>query len=143
MIILDTNVLSALMHRDPDLVVVSWLDRQAPESVWTTSVTVFEILFGIELLVTGRRRQQLEEAFKSAIEEDFSGRILPFEQAAAREAALLAAQRQREGMPVEIRDTLIAGIALARRATLATRNVKHFSGTGIELVNPWEPVAEN
>lgn len=138
MIILDTNVLSALMRREPDPVAVTWLDRQAPQSVWTTAVTVFEILFGIELLAAGRRRQQLEKAFRSAMEEDFAGRILPFDQAAAREAALLAARRRRHGVAMEIRDTQIAGIALACRATVATRNVKHFSGIGVELANPWE-----
>lgn len=141
MIILDTNVLSALMRRDPDPVVVTWLNHQAPQSVWTTAVTVFEILFGIELLTASRRRQQLEKAFQSAMAEDFSGRILPFDQTAAREAALLAAKRRRQGLPLEIRDIQIAGIALARRATVATRNIKHFSGTGIDLVNPWEAKA--
>ena len=140
MIILDTNVISAMMRQYPEVGVVAWLDRQVPESIWITSVTVFEIIFGIELLAKGRRRKQLEMAFQSVIEEDFFSRILPFEQTAARESALLAARLRREGAPMEVRDTMIAGIALAHRAKMATRNVKHFSGTGIDLIDPWEAV---
>ena len=138
MIILDTNVLSVLMQRKPDPAVVAWLDRQAPTSVWTTTVTVFEILFGIELLTESRRRRELEKAFQNAMAEDLSSRILPFDQAAAREAALLAANRRHQGMSLDIRDIQIAGIALVHQATVATRNVRHFSDTGVDLVNPWD-----
>jgi toxin FitB len=80
MIVLDTNVVSALMRQVPDPVVVGWLDRQPLESVWITAVTVFEVHFGLELLASGRRRRQLEDAFARALDEDFEGRILPFEQ---------------------------------------------------------------
>ncbi len=137
MIVLDTNVISAVMRRQPDPVVIAWLDRQPPESVWTTAVTVFEIHFGLDLLAPGRRRRQLEEAFARALEEDFEARILPFERNAAREAALIAARRRQAGRPVEIRDAQIAGIVVARRATLATRNIGHFEDLGAALVDPW------
>lgn len=137
MIVLDTNVLSALMRREADPVVVAWLDTQPPESIWTTAITVFEIRFGLEILANGRRRRSLEDAFAKALDEDFDGRVLPFDQTAAEAAAAIAAEQRRAGRPVEIRDVEIAGIAAARKATLATRNTRHFEGTGIALVDPW------
>jgi toxin FitB len=136
-IVLDTNVVSALMRRDADPVVIGWLDRQPPESVWASAVTVFEIRFGLELLAPGRRPARLEDAFARALEDDFEGRILPFDQVAAHEAGLIAARRRRAGRPVEIRDAQIAGIVSCRRATLATRNIRHFADLGITLVDPW------
>jgi predicted nucleic acid-binding protein len=137
-IILDTNVLSALMRREPDTVVVAWLDRQPSESVWTTAITVFEIRFGLELLPPGRRRRQLEDAFTRALAEDFCSRILPFDDQAAAAAASCAAACRAAGKSVDFRDVEIAGIVSVRRATLATRNVRHFTGLGITLANPWE-----
>jgi predicted nucleic acid-binding protein len=136
-ILLDTNVISALMQSSPDPAIVGWLDRQPAESVWTTAVTVFEVRFGLELPATGRRRRQLEEAFDKALAEDFEGRVLPFDQAAAQAAGAMAAARRRAGRTIEIRDLQIAGIAAARKATLATRNVRHFEGFEVTLVNPW------
>jgi len=103
-ILLDTNVVSALMRREPDPAVVAWLDSQPPESVWTTSITVFEVRFGLELLTAGRQRRFLEEAFAKALEEDFEGRVVPFDQAAAGAAGRIAAERRRAGRTVEIRD---------------------------------------
>ncbi len=137
MIVLDTNVVSALMRKDADPVVVAWLDRQPRELVWLTAVTVFEVHFGLELVPPGRRRRQLEDAFARALDEDFEGRVLPFEQGAARQAAVLAARGQKAGRAVEIRDAQIAGIVSCRRATLATRNTRHFVDLGIALVDPW------
>jgi len=126
------------MRSQPDNAAVTWLDRQAAESISTTSITVFEIRFGIEMLLPGRRRKRLEDLFEQSLVEDFQDRILPFDQDAAREAAALAAQRQRDGRPAGLRDTQIAGIALARRATLATRNVRHFQGLDVEVIDPWK-----
>ena len=137
MIILDTNVLSALMKTAPEATVVAWLDRQPAESVWITSVTLFEARLGLALLPTGRRRQTLETAFARVLKEDLENRVLDFDSAAANEAASLAAERQQAGRPVDMRDTLIAGVALARRATLATRNVRHFGDSKIPIVDPW------
>ena len=138
MIILDTNVLSALMRTAPEPPVVAWLDRQPAESVWITSVTLFEARLGLALLPTGRRRQMLEAAFARLLKEDLENRVLDFDSAAATEAASLAAGRQKTGRPVDMRDTQIAGIALARRATLATRNVRHFGDLKVPVVDPWE-----
>ncbi|MFA6021391.1 MAG: type II toxin-antitoxin system VapC family toxin [Rhodospirillales bacterium] len=136
MIILDTNVLSAVMRRDADPVVVAWLDRQPSESLWITTITVFEIRFGLELLPDSRKRKALEKAFAQALEEDFQRRILPFDFRAAEEAAMLAARRRNAGQTVEFRDTQIAGIALARQATLATRNVRHFQDVPVTIIDP-------
>jgi predicted nucleic acid-binding protein len=137
MIILDTNVLSALMRTIPEAPVVAWLDRQPAESVWITSITLFEARLGLALLASGRRRQTLEAAFARLLQEDLENRVLDFDSAAATEAASLAAARQKNGRPVDMRDTQIAGIALARRATLATRNVRHFADLKISIVDPW------
>ena len=137
MIILDTNVLFALMRTTPDVAVVNWLDRQPADSVWVTSVTVFEARFGLALLPRGRRRLGLERAFEQVLNDDLANRILDFDAAAAAAAAQLAAERQDAGGPVDFRDTLIAGIALARRATIATRNTRHFEGLDVPVVDPW------
>ncbi|MHB1576624.1 MAG: PIN domain-containing protein [Candidatus Dormibacteria bacterium] len=138
MIVLDTNVLSALMRSVPDVVVVDWLDAQPAESIWTTSVTVFEVRTGLELLPSSRRRRQLEAAFQRVLSEDLDDRVLAFDAAAANAAGPLVALRQQVGRSVEIRDAQIAGIALARRATVATHNLRHFRDLGIPLVDPWE-----
>ena len=137
MIILDTNVLSALMRTGSDAHVVAWLDRQPAESVWITSITVFEARFGLAVLPQGRRRRALEAAFAQLLEDDLENRVLDFDAAAATSAASLAADRQRAGHPIDMRDTQIAGIALARHATLATRNVRHFADLKVPVVDPW------
>ena len=137
MIVLDTNVVSALMQREPDRAVIEWLDSVPAESVWTTAITVFEVRFGLALLAASSRRRQLEDAFIRALEEDLESRSLPFDNSAAQVAGVMAAKRRRAGRPVEIRDTLIAGIVAARKATLATRNTKHFAGIDLSLVDPW------
>ncbi|MGQ0592149.1 MAG: PIN domain-containing protein [Gammaproteobacteria bacterium] len=105
MIVLDTNVLSALMQEQPEAVVIAWLDRQPAESIWTSSITVFESRLGLELLPKGRGRQRLEASFDRLLEEDLENRVLAFDTVAAAEAAHLAAQRQRAGRPVDMRDS--------------------------------------
>ena len=98
---------------------------------------LFESRLGLALLPVGQRRQALLQAFEQLLTLDLEHRILPFDAEAATQAAMLAADRQRSGRPVDIRDTQIAGIAQARRATLATRNVRHFEGLSVTVVNPW------
>jgi predicted nucleic acid-binding protein len=142
MLVLDTNVLSALMLDPAVPKVTQWLDRQAPESVWTTSVTVFEIRFGLARLPAGRRRTGLERGFQTLLTDDLAGRILPLDRAAADQAARLAALRAAAGRTVELRDALLAGIVLARGCALATRNARHFSdlperNSRVTLVDPW------
>ena len=138
MIILDTNVLSAIMQTKPNLKVVSWLDSVPAESVWITSVTLFEARFGLALLPEGKKRTTLQTLFEELFEKDLEERVLQFDTLAAEQAAKLAAKRQCNGRPIDMRDTFIAGIAIARKATLATRNVRHFNDLNIRVVNPWE-----
>jgi predicted nucleic acid-binding protein len=137
MIVLDTNVISALMRHKPELSVIKWLDKQPAESIWITCVTLFEAQFGLARLPNGRRRQALELAFEALLLEDLDGRVLDFDQPAARAAATLAAHRERSGKSIDMRDTQIAGIVIARQARFATRNVKHFSDFNLEVMNPW------
>ncbi len=141
MIILDTNVLSALMRAEPDPPVVAWLDRQPADSIWITSITVFEARLGLALLPAGRRRRALETAFSRLLEEDLENRVLDFDLGAANSAAVLAAERRRAGRPTDMRDTQIAGIAVSRHATLATRNVRHFSDLKVPVIDPWTTTA--
>src|SRR5262245_46606848 len=121
------------MRTAPAAEVVAWPDREPAESVWITSITVFEARLGLALLPRGKRRRMLEAAFTQIVQEDLENRVLDFDRAAADAAAAVAAERQRTGRPVDMRDTQIAGIALARRATLATRNERHFADLGIRV----------
>ncbi len=138
MIILDTNVLSALTRPNPKEAVLQWLDRQPEFSIWTTSITLMEIRFGLESMPPGRRREQMTQAVEAVLKEEIEERYLFFDIAAARQAAELMALRKRKGRPVQLRDTMIAGIALASHATLATRNVRDFEDLSVPVVNPWE-----
>lgn len=139
MILLDTNVLSALMRREPETHIVRWLDHQPRTSVWTTSVTVFEIRFGLQAMAAGKRQRALADAFEILLTDLLENRVAAFDSAAASHAAALMAARQKKGLSGELRDTMIAGIVLATRATLATRNVRHFEDLANSVVNPWEP----
>ncbi len=138
MIILDTNILSAVMQEKGDRTIVAWLDRQAWESIWTTAITVFEIRFGLSTLTKGKRRVKLEEAFQQTLKNILEGRILPFDEGAALAAGELAAERRRQGIAVDMRDTQIAGIAIAKRSAIATRNTKDFKDLAVPVINPWE-----
>jgi hypothetical protein len=136
MIVLDTNVLSALMRQTPDAQVVAWLDLQPRTSIWTTSVTVLEVQFGLQIMSAGKRRTLLFQAFEAMLEK-FSRRVASFDDAAAQQAGDLMASRHKKGRPVDLRDTMIAGIVLAHHATLATRNTAHFEDIAAPVVNPW------
>jgi toxin FitB len=137
MILLDTNVISAVMQPQPAKAVTTWFDQQAEEDVWTTTISVFEVRFRLACLEQGRRRRDLEEAFQAFLDVDISGKIAAFDLTAAGLAADLAARRRSIGRPVEYRDTWIGGIALARRASIATRNVGHFDDLGVPIIDPW------
>src|SRR5580658_3891488 len=136
MIILDTNVLSALMHLTPDQNVIAWLDRQPRTSIWTTSVTILEVRFGLQIMAAGKRRSVLMRAFENVL-ETMEQRVVPFDAPAAQQAGDLMASRHKTGRTGELRDTMIAGIVLAQHAILATRNTAHFDEVTIPLVNPW------
>jgi toxin FitB len=138
MLILDTNVISALMRGVPEEPVARWLDSQPRTFVWTTSVTVFEIRSGLQMLAPSERRSRLLQTFEALLADKLGRRIAPFDVAAAEQAADLTAARRRKGRPGELRDTMIAGIALSCRATLATRNTSHFEDLSVPVVNPWD-----
>jgi toxin FitB len=136
MIVLDTNVLSALMLHVPDQTVAAWLDKQPPTSVWTTSITLFEIRFGLEVMPVGKRRTQLfQDLERLLVTIDY--RIAPFDTEAAQYASALMASRKSKGRPRELRDTMIAGIVVSHNATLATRNVRDFDDISAMVVSPW------
>jgi predicted nucleic acid-binding protein len=137
MIILDTSVISALMRPSPDSDVIHWLNKQPRPSIWTTSVTIFEIEFGLRTMPAGKRQATMAASFQSWLQNIIQGRIVNYDSAAAACAAELAAARQKRGRPGELRDTMIAGIAVASHATLATRNVRHFEDIAVPVVNPW------
>jgi toxin FitB len=138
MILLDTNVISALMAPQPDRAVVEWLDAQPASSIWITSITLLEVRYGLLTLPLGRRRERMTQAFEAVLHQDIESRYAPFDLAAAEQAAQLMAKRKQKGRPVDYRDTMIAGIALASHATLATRNIAHFNDLSVPVINPWE-----
>lgn len=126
------------MRPEPDTAVMRWLDDQVAESIWITSITLFEARFGLALLPEGAHRQQLTVRLDDLLVSDLENRVLLLDQPAARQAADLAARRKRAGRPVDMRDTFIAGIALARNARIATRNIRHFDDLPGTVINPWE-----
>jgi predicted nucleic acid-binding protein len=136
MTILDTNVISALMNDPPADKVVAWLDSQARTSIWTTSITVFEIRSGLEIMPAGKRQAKLSEVFERILDR-LGQRIAVFDDEAARLAANLVAFRRKKGRVGELRDTMIAGIVLARQAAIATRNATHFSDIPATVIDPW------
>ena len=137
MIILDTNVLSEVMKPAPSVRVLNWLGREPPSGLFTTAITQAEILYGIELLPRGRRRAALESAVEAMFEEDFAGRVLPFDSDAARFFAKIAAARRVSGRPLTQFDAQIAAIARVHHAVVATRNGADFEKCGVPVLNPW------
>jgi len=138
MFVLDTNILSAIMGSRPVPEVAAWIAGQPEESLFTTTVCQAEILAGIEVLPDGRRRRDLESAARAIFAEDFGGRILPFDEAAAAAYAGIFAARKRDGQPTAPLDLMIAAIARAHGAGVVTRDRSGFAGCGVTLINPWE-----
>ncbi|MGB5136338.1 MAG: PIN domain-containing protein [Prochlorococcaceae cyanobacterium] len=137
MILLDTNVIAALMRKRPDPAVVRWLDRQPMRTVWLPIVVVYELRCAVAIHPDPGRRGRLDAALDALLEQLIQERVAPLDGVAVQQAALLAAQRQALARPMELRDTLIAGIALARGALLATGNAQAYSGTAIGLIDPF------
>ena len=135
MIVVDTNVLSEFMRPAPSGAVVRWLQDPGDAPLVTTAISVGEILFGLERLPAGRRRDHLRERF---VEPGLGLFVLSYDDAAARAFGLIAARRERAGLAVHNSDVMIAAIAHLHGARLATRNTRDFESTGVELVNPWE-----
>jgi predicted nucleic acid-binding protein len=137
MIVLDTNVLSEAVRPSPSPNVLRWLAAQQPRSVFTTAITEAEIFYGIGLLPAGRRRSSLMAAAEAMFLEVFPGRVLPFDEEAARFFPGIAAGRDALGCPISQMDAMIAAIARSRRAAIATRNTRDFEQCGLRVINPW------
>ncbi len=140
MILVDTNIVSAMMRPIENQMVMIWLDKQFQSKLFLSSITVHEILYGLALSPSGKRTEALTKIFESQLVDIFGRRVLSFDLPAAERAAALAAKRKLSGFNVDLVDTQIAGIALANKAQLATRNVRHFEDAGIEMINPWDAV---
>lgn len=138
MIVLDTNVLSELTRQAPEACVLAWLDSLAVSDVVTTAVTAAELLYGVTRLPDGQRKTSLTAAVHALINDDFHGRVEPFDALAAAQYTLVVSGREKVGRPISAADAQIAAICRTRQATLATRNIKDFEDTGIDLVNPWQ-----
>lgn len=137
MILLDTNVLSELMRTEPDAGVIGWIDSLRRSELGVTAVSIAEILYGVGALTKGRRKQRLLEAASEMFEKDFAGRVFSFDGIAAIEYADIVLQREKSGRPISMPDAQIASICRVIGSALATRNIKDFEHTGIELFNPW------
>ena len=136
MTILDTNVVAALMNDPPEQRVITWLDREAASSIWTTSITVLEIRTGLQAMPPGKKQSKLSEVFERFL-DGIEHRVAVFDEESARRAADLTLSRRKMGRVVELRDTMIAGIVLARQGRLATRNIAHFLDISATVINPW------
>ena len=138
MIVLDTNVLSELITARPDPEVVSWLETQAMDALFTTAISRGEMLYGACILPAGRHRDTLLHEVEAIFSADMAGRVLPYDSDAAGIHATIAAMDGVRGRPISQPDAMIAGIVASRGAVLATRNVRDFEGCGIDVVDPWD-----
>ena len=138
MIILDTNVISELTRPVPDSGVIAWLDSQPAEETAVTAITVAELRYGVRRLPDGRRKAELSEAVSALVDTDFRGRVEAFDVLAAEQYADVVTIRERAGRPISTSDAQIAAICRVLNATLATRNTADFTGTGVDLINPWK-----
>jgi toxin FitB len=138
MILLDTNVVSENFRRQPNPNVIAWLDAQPANELYLCTPVVAELRFGAERLAPGRKRTVLKAAVDTLENAHFRGRILPLDPEAAAAYGRVAAMRQRMGRRIEQMDALIAAIALAQGATLATRDIDDFSDVGVRLINPFD-----
>ena len=138
MIVLDTNVVSEPLKPQPNPVVLDWLNAQAPQTLYLTSITVAELLAGVDAMPTGQKRDKLRLAILEQILPLFEGRVLPFDLAAAQAFAPVNTQARLSGHPIGFADGAIAAISAAHGFILATRNVNDFKGANIALINPWD-----
>jgi predicted nucleic acid-binding protein len=136
-IILDTNTLSETLKPAPSNILLRWLASQDTVSIYTTAISQAEMLYGVETLPPGKRRQHLAQVVEEIFAEDFAGRVLPFDQESAREFAKIVASRKAAGRPISQFDAMIAAIARSQSAAVATRNTGDFEHCGIRLMNPW------
>ncbi len=126
------------MEQSPNRLVLNWFNVQVVETPWITAISMAELLYGVERLPEGRRKLALREALHRVTDHAFAGRILAFDNIAARQYALLVAHRFSMGRPISVQDAQIAAICLVNGAPLATRNVRDFEETGVRLIDPWK-----
>ena len=138
MTLLDTNVISELMKAMPAPAVLAWMSLQPPDDLFVSTISMAEILFGIELLPKGKRRDGLLQEAEVTFARDFAGRVLAFDEQAARMFGSIVAARRIRGRPIGIADGQIAAIARCHQASLATRDTGGFEGCGVRLINPWK-----
>jgi predicted nucleic acid-binding protein len=138
MIVLDTNVVSEAMRPSAHLAVVEWLNRQVAETLFLTSVTLAELLFGINTMPAGRRKDALAKTLDSLLLELYGNRILSFDAEAARCYARLATKARAAGRGFPTPDGYIAAIASAKGYVVATRDKGPFEAAGVPTINPWE-----
>ncbi|MCA0320216.1 MAG: type II toxin-antitoxin system VapC family toxin [Proteobacteria bacterium] len=136
MIVLDTNVVSEAMKPEPNPGVQAWLDEQAAETLYLSSVTIAELLFGIGTLAAGRRKDKLTATLNGLLDL-FDGRILPFDTPAARHYADLAVKARNAGKGFPTPDGYIAAIAVSRGFAVATRDTSAFDAAGVAVIDPW------
>jgi toxin FitB len=137
LIVLDTNILSELMRLRPERTVFDWVARQLPASLYTTTITQAEILYGLAKMPAGKRRSELEAQYRAMLAEEFEGRVLSFDSAAAEAYGPMMAGRERQGRQTDTHDVQIAAIAMSRGAAVATRNLPDFQNLGVKLIDPW------
>jgi predicted nucleic acid-binding protein len=137
MFVLDTNVLSAMMRPEPVPQVADWVAGQQINLLYTAAVCQAEILSGLAIMSEGRRRHVLEDAARAMFQEDFEGRVLPFDMAAAGAYADIFAARRRAGRPAATLDLMVAAVARVHRAAVVTRDVLGFADCGVAVINPW------
>jgi predicted nucleic acid-binding protein len=138
MFLLDTSVLSAMMRATPAPEVAAWVSGQPVERLFTAFVCQAEILAGLAIMPEGRRRRDLEAASRAMFLEDFEGRVLPFDTAAAVAYADIFAAHQRARRAIATVDLMLAAVARSQRASVVTRNVAHFDACGVTVVYPWD-----
>jgi len=136
-IVLDTNVLSEALRPVPQPSVLDWLANQPRASLFITTVTRCDILYGIRLLADGKRRQGLWDAARKIFDADFADQVLSFDSDAADMYAEIAASRRAAGKPISQFDAMIVAMARSRGASVATRNVQDFEDCGVDVINPW------
>jgi predicted nucleic acid-binding protein len=139
-ILLDTNVISELVRQSPDRTVVSFVDRQPPDSVFTAAICEAEIHYGLARMPRGRRRDNLAVRITAFLGTGFLARILPFDSACAALYGKIRADREAAGKPITVEDGMIAATARAYGATVVTRNLADFRDCGIDIASPWNPV---
>jgi toxin FitB len=142
MIILDTNVVSEPLKLKPSRAVLDWLDAQEPQTLYLTAINLAELLAGVEVMPSGRKRTALRAALDDDVLPLFEGRILPFDKTAATAFSKINTKLQSAGRSMSFADCAIAAIAQANGFSLATRNIRDFISTEIEIVSPWDFVLD-